>query len=75
MEHQNKSVLDGMPVAVTPQESAAIAKQSMRLEVVSSCPTCGCPVYGCKHIWQGHIPPVQRSCSCAVSVPMVMQTK
>ena len=65
MEHKNKSILDGVPVVTTPQEFSNVAKRPEVLEVVSSCPTCGCPVYGRRQIWQGHIPLVQRSCSCS----------
>lgn len=90
MSQQNKSIPDGVPIRTTAVDSTAVAKNmlsevpvrrtsmeedsAVMLEVVSSYPKCGSPVYGCKQVQQGRIPPVQRSCSCVLGVPSVVDT-
>lgn len=54
------SVLDGIPV----EDQSWRLRLNMRLEVVSSCPTCGAPIYGEKDIQVDRKPPVKYSCEC-----------
>lgn len=38
------------------------------MHVVSSCPTCGAPIYGPKELAPGEVPVVTRSCGCVPGV-------
>jgi len=63
---ESKSVLDGVGVVEggdAAQRNAQKATQLL-LDVVSSCPKCGAPVYGEKWLFATTRPTVKFSCEC-----------
>lgn len=81
-----KSILDGRPVVnqafpkdpdytgparVVPGSlPAELPSPVEQLEVVSSCPQCGSPVYGKRTMARGgQEPPVRHTCACRLSQP------
>jgi predicted nucleic-acid-binding Zn-ribbon protein len=45
------------------------------LEVISTCPKCGSPIYGEKSVTNGDFPVVQHTCDCRFKNNSFMQTK
>lgn len=64
---RTKSILDGMPIGTTSSLKQVLAKGSepTALEVVSSCPRCGAPIYGPKVATSK--PVVTFSCFCRMN--------
>ena len=61
---ENKSILDGRLVLDQAFPlNLNVSGQSL-LEIVSSCPMCGSPIYGPEHIKVGDIANVTYSCKC-----------
>ncbi len=62
IEKNEKSVLDGIPR----DDSNWRIKETpgRHLVIVGACNKCGAPIYGCKYIPQGTVPPLAYSCSC-----------
>lgn len=69
MANSNKSVLDNIPVddkafplcKETPHEGNILKE----LEMISSCPSCGAPIYGLRKVIQTYVAPVKYTCYCA----------
>lgn len=70
MQHETKSILDGMEVkehGFSLGKTCGASCKTEKLTVVGHCPTCGSPIYGPRSVTADETVVAKHSCACQQS--------